>query len=62
MNKDAAMKRVSEILESHGAKILVSGCGCCGSPTVRFEYRGEKVTGDDKYGLDGFNIDMFYDT
>lgn len=38
-----AIDRIKAILEQHGIRMSVSGCGCCGSPTVSFEYNGEKI-------------------
>jgi len=43
---------VKKILLSHGIKMKIEGCGCCGSPGVSFEYNGEKI-------ID--NMDMFED-
>jgi len=46
---------IMEILEKHGIRMSVSGCGCCGSPRVTFEYEG-KMIADDEHSL---NFNMF---
>ena len=43
--------RANEILRSHGIKMIVGGCGCCGSPQVEFEY------GDLKFEAENCLID-----
>ncbi len=35
------LERMKKILNEHGIKMSVGGCGCCGSPWVSFEYKGE---------------------
>jgi hypothetical protein len=45
------IKRVVDILKSHGIEMAVGGCGCCGSPWVYFKYNGEVILDneDDTY-------------
>jgi Fe-S oxidoreductase len=50
-------EKIVEILKNHGIKIDIGGCGCCGSPWVTFEYKGEIIIKN----KDNFNIDMFDD-
>ena len=52
-----AKEKIAEILKEHGIKIEIGGCGCCGSPWVSFEYKGEMIIKDEDY----FKIDMFED-
>jgi hypothetical protein len=44
--KAEAIKRVIAILKSHDIEMTVSGCGCCGSPEVWFQYKGEVILDD----------------
>lgn len=38
------------ILKKHGMRISINGCGCCGSPLVKFEYKGKMILGEkDKF-------------
>lgn len=46
---------IEKILESHNIKIKIGGCGCCGSPWVSFEYKGEMIIQNE----DEFKINMF---
>jgi len=48
-------EKVIEILKSHNIRMEIGGCGCCGSPWVSFEYKGEKIVDEQ----DEFRIDMF---
>ena len=50
-------EQVVEILRKHDIRMYVGGCGCCGSPWVKFEYNGE-IIADLK---DDFSFDMFED-
>lgn len=52
--KEKLQEKVKAILLSHGIKMNVSGCGCCGSPWVHFEYKGEKIVGE----MRDFNFEM----
>ena len=47
--------KIEEILKEHGIKMSIGGCGCCSSPWVSFEYKGEMIINDE----DDFRIDMF---
>ena len=51
------IKKIKEILSKQNIKLSIRGCGCCDSPVVTFEYKGEKIIED--AGI--FNIDMFSD-
>lgn len=55
--KEAELKRVTEILASHGIRMSVWGCGCCDSPEIKFEYQEEMIT---EQGRSDFN--MFEDS
>lgn len=46
---------VKSILEKNGIQMNVGGCGCCGSPSVSFLYKGELIL---EY-VDDCNIEMF---
>lgn len=52
-----AVKKIEEILKEHDIKIEINGCGCCGSPWVSFEYKGERII-DNEFD---FYINMFND-
>ena len=56
-NQQIAKAKV--ILLALGIKLSTAGCGCCGSPRVRMEYKGEEVIGIDSGEMDDVNIDMF---
>ena len=43
------LERMQEILREHGIVMAVAGCGCCGSPGVYFEYKGERIIFSDEY-------------
>lgn len=45
-------QRMIEILKSHGIEMKVDGCGCCGSPWVKFEYHGETIVDKQDAGFD----------
>jgi uncharacterized Zn finger protein (UPF0148 family) len=51
------VKRMTEILASHGIRMSVGGCGCCGSPYVRFEADGEVIMPE----ADNVAFDMFHE-
>lgn len=43
-------KKFERLLKEHGFELYVSGCGCCGSPTVIASYKGEElINGDNIY-------------
>ena len=46
---DKELERMQEILREHGIVMAVAGCGCCGSPGVYFEYKGERIIFSDEY-------------
>lgn len=35
--------RAKKILLREGFRLSIDGCGCCGSPSVRLEYKGEPL-------------------
>lgn len=45
--KTDKLKEMIAILKSHGIEMKVGGCGCCGSPWVKFECNGKLVFDDD---------------
>lgn len=46
-------QQVMDILAEHGIKMNVTGCGCCGSPTVSFEHDGKLVVDEeDQFGFE----------
>ena len=49
------INKLKEILSKHNIKMSVGGCGCCGSPWFKFEYKGEIVVDC----LEEGNFDMF---
>ena len=49
--------KLIELCKSLGIRIEVGGCGCCESPWLRFEYKGEMIFDDDSA-----EINMFDDT
>ena len=42
-NTQEKLDKVKEILASHGIEMNVHGCGCCGSPSVKFIYNGLEI-------------------
>ena len=62
---DKELERMQEILREHGIVMAVMGCGCCGSPGVYFEYKGERIIFSDKYAegtVDYCSFDMRQET
>ena len=53
-NTPENIRRVADLLESHGFRIEVGGCGCCGSPWLKLEYQGELILDDSSIELDMF--------
>lgn len=51
---DEKIEAVAHILKSSGIRMEISGCGCCGSPHVKFEYHGNIVLQEDYVFLDMF--------
>lgn len=47
MSTEEKIEKVKEILSSNGIKLYIDGCGCCGSPNVKFEYKGEMIIEQD---------------
>lgn len=43
MGYEEQIKKVKEILKANDIEMSVNGCGCCGSPTVSFSYKGEVI-------------------
>lgn len=57
-------KKIADIFKRHEIEMNIEGCGCCGSPSVRFKYKGEELYCEDtdKYGLtDNINLTMIKD-
>ena len=52
--RERALDMVVAILEEHGIRMSVSGCGCCGSPDVRFEYKGSLIIDDSEVNFNMF--------
>jgi hypothetical protein len=48
--QDPLIAKAKELLAQHGFKLSVNGCGCCGSPWVRLEHRGQPIidAGEDR--------------
>lgn len=44
--KAESVAKMVEILRSKGIRMVVEGCGCCGSPDVEFEYDGQIIVSD----------------
>lgn len=47
MNTEEQIEHVKKILLSHGIKINIGGCVCCGSPWVKLEYNGQIILDED---------------
>lgn len=52
--KRQTLLEIQTILASHGIRMRVSACGCCDSPWVRFEYRGQEIADDCEFDFDMF--------
>lgn len=60
MSIEDQIEKAKKLLAEAGFKLEVGGCGCCGSPWVRLEHRGEPIIFDtDGLSLDGVKINMF---
>jgi Fe-S oxidoreductase len=46
-NLTAEIQEMVEILELLGIEMNVSGCGCCGSPSVFFKYKNKIIINSD---------------
>lgn len=44
---DEQLKEVKRMLKEKGIRISISGCGCCGSPTVDLEIDGILLIDDE---------------
>ena len=53
-DKEIAIEKIKQILQTHGIRMNVAACGCCDSPWVSFEYQGELIIKDE----DNFNFYM----
>jgi hypothetical protein len=45
-------ERMMGILRAHGIEMKVGGCGCCGSPWVKFAHNGESIIDEDEADFD----------
>ena len=52
--KRTALREFKRIMEESGIRIVISGCGCCGSPSVSMWYKEELIVDDES----DFNINM----
>lgn len=57
MMTDEKIEEVKRLLREKGIRIDLSGCGCCGSPTLSLEIDGKLIV----YDEDDANIDMLKD-
>lgn len=54
MSKEIKIKEIEEILLSHGIKMNIGGCGCCGSPYVKLIYNDKLILEE----TNEFNLEM----
>lgn len=51
------IKLVEKILLENDIRMEICGCGCSGSPWVKFEYKGEMILDESDVFLDNFEKD-----
>ena len=56
-NENARIDEAKRLLRQRGIRLMVGGCGCCGSPWFRVEVDGREILPS----TDGIQIDMFED-
>lgn len=44
-------EKVIKILSRHEIRMNIGGCGCCESPWVEFEYKGEMITDQEEFKI-----------
>lgn len=52
MNKQEQIEKMKQILKENGIEMQVGGCGCCGSPWITFNYKGEEIIDDNACSFD----------
>lgn len=58
---DTKILKIKEIFKKHKIKMSLWGCGCCGSPAVKFQYEGEVILEDGILGVEDIKFDMWED-
>ena len=46
--KQEKIEQVKKILKENEIEMSVDGCGCCGSPWVKFVSKGEEIIDEDE--------------
>lgn len=54
LNSDKAKNLIIKLLETNDIKIELSGCGCCGSPSLKFAYKNNVIYEDDSVDINMF--------
>jgi hypothetical protein len=52
---ETSVEKVERILTELGIKMEIGGCGCCGSPWVKVEYKGETVINEESVFINNFD-------
>lgn len=55
---DERCQKIKELLEPLGLKMSVGACGCCDSPWVKIEFKGEVVFDQENASFSTFDEEL----